>query len=221
VLGWSIFFLAAVVGILLMGWRLLRRATGKAERSDFLRMGNRLHWDTTRFDDLPGPIGVFVQGVLAEPSVASRIDLVCERLAEVDFETRQVPYRLAMLGRTVLVMGGLFGIILVSHAVREHSGSMAGLAFVPILLSSAAALCCRWMGRLVSSDIEFRRGSWDVLSRLLLRSHMPGLCVEGDTLSAAPDDPCYAPTRPKPAMGGSKDRRRRRKINDGVMFGVR
>jgi hypothetical protein len=214
-----VIFSAAVVGILVMGCRLLRRAAACAEVSDFRRVGDRLHWNIEQFGGLAGPVGAFVREVLAETSVAGRIDLVCERLAEVDVETRQVPCRLAMLARTTLVMGGFCGIILVSQAVRDRSGSMVVVGLAPVVLSGAAAFCCRWMGRMVSSELEFRRQSWDLLSRLLLRPHMAGLCVEGGAPDAAPDNGYRACARFARGFGGSRDRRR--KVNDGVMFGVR
>jgi hypothetical protein len=221
VVGWLVISLAAVVGTLVTGYRLQRRAVACAERSDFRGVGNRLDWDVTRFSDLPGPVGAFVREVLAEPSDAGRVDLVCERLAEVDAETRQIPHRLAMLARTVLVMGGLCGISLVAQAVREHSGSTVILGLAPVLISAVAAFCCRWMGRMVSSEIECRRQSWDSLSRLLLRPHMPGLHVEGVSPGTAPDDDRHASVRPTRAIGGGKTRHRQRKVSDRAVFGVR
>jgi hypothetical protein len=177
--GWLILSLVADLGSVLVASQLLRRAVPSRERSDFLRAGSTTSWDVGQLGKLGGPVGAFVMAVLAEPSVVGRIDLVCERLAEVDVETKDIALQMAMLARAVFAMGALFGIVVVAQEIGGASGWMAAWGLAPVGLGATAAVCCHWMGRVASTGAERRRQSWDALSRLLVRPHMPGSCLVG------------------------------------------
>lgn len=179
-IGWSIFSLVTSLVPVLWGWQLLRRALPKGERVDLSCLAKGKRWEAAQLRTLTGTVGDFAREVFAEGTEAGRVDLVCERLASVDAETRQFSVRLRMLGRTVFAGGAFMSILLISQAVQAGVSQRIVIAFAPAVACTASALCCYWMGRVFSSPIEDRRRVWDALSRALVVPHMSGPHMGGD-----------------------------------------
>jgi hypothetical protein len=188
--GWLILSLVTAIAPLLRGWQSLRRALPRDEGLDFLRLGAGAQWQEARLRELEGPVGDFVRTMLSEPSLAGRVDLLCERLAEVDSETSQIAEKFTMLVRTVLAVGGLLSVVIISGAVRERAGIQMAWGLLPTTLAACSAFWCYWMGRAVSSRVRERRRNWDTLCRLLERPHMSGSLPEGDAGSPGADARC-------------------------------
>jgi hypothetical protein len=185
--GWLILSIVAAIAPLLWGWQSLRRALPREEALDFLRLGAAAHWQEARLRELAGPVGDFVRTLLSEPSLAGRVDLLCERLAEVDSETSQIAEKFTMLVRTVLAVGGLLSVVIIGGAVRERAGIQMAWGLLPAALAACSAFWCYWMGRAVSRRVHERRRNWDTLCRLLERPHMSGSLPAGDAGSPGAD----------------------------------
>jgi hypothetical protein len=181
--GWLILSLVALLAPLLWGRRLVQRALPKAEWLDFLRLGKVADWKAARLCSLSGPVGDFVRLVLADPSPGGRVDLVCERLAEVDAETSQLSAQIAMTARTVLAAGGLLSILFVSGAIGKEPAWQVAWGFLPLVTAGQGSFLCYWMGRAASGRVDQRRRNWDALCRVLVRPHMSGPCFAGDAPS--------------------------------------
>ena len=184
-MGWLV--LALVVLSLPIFWasQLLARALPKAEAVDFAQINQWRRCETDaglvrRLVELPGPVGEFARAGHAALDAADRVDVLCERLAEVDTATKSIAAQLSMLTRTVLAAGGFIGIIALISATNEYvSGGFdparSIVAVFPLGLSGVVAFRCHWIGRAISSRIQERRRAWDRLCRLLEGPHMSGL----------------------------------------------
>lgn len=149
--------------------RLVRTALPPCERVDFQHLGTHATWNIERTSSLPGPVGDFVRRVSAENADADRIDLVCEKLGEVDEQTTQIPERLTRLARCVAALGGAISVLMVSRAIGQQGGLAAAAGGGPILIGGAAAFRCWWLGRAAKDRLTLRRQNWDALSRCLLK----------------------------------------------------
>lgn len=181
--GWCILSLVVAVVPLLRGWQLLRHALPRSEQLDFQLLGPASRWQLSAVHNLSGPIGGFVRTFVAEPSLAGRIDLLCERLGEVDSETHQIASQYSTMVRAVLAAGGLLSVIIVTSAVRKQAGWEIVWGLLPALLSALVAFWCYWMGQLVSHRSGERRRNWDALCRMLEGPHMSWPAVAGEAHS--------------------------------------
>jgi hypothetical protein len=181
--GYLILSLVVALVPLLRGRQLQRQALPIDEGKDFLKLGSATQWHRERAASLRGPIGEFVRAVNSETSQFARIDLMCERLADVDSQTRQIAEQYTMLVRTVLALGGLFSVVVVGGAVRARAAWQVAWGLLPFIFAAFSAFWCHWMGRMVSCRVAERRRNWDALSRLLVGPHMSGSHVEGEAHS--------------------------------------
>lgn len=179
-MGYLILSLVVALVPLLWGWQLQRRALPTDEGRDFFQLGTVARWNEERVQGLSGPIGEFVRAVKSEPSQFGRIDLMCERLADVDAQTKQLAVQYTMLVRTVLALGGLLSVVVISGAIRARAAWQIAWGLLPFALAAISAFWCHWMGRVVSCRVGERRRNWDALSRLLVGPHMSGSHVEGE-----------------------------------------
>ncbi len=182
-MGWLILSLVTVLAPLLWSWQMVQRALPKGERLDFLRLGKGAHPQEVQLRSLSGPVGDFVRTVLTDSSPAGRVDLVCERLAEVDAETSQLSAQITMTARTVLAAGGLITIWVIAGTIGQQPGWQIAWGLLPLAIGGQGSFLCHWMGRAASGRVNERRRNWDALCRLLVGPHMSGPCFEGDAPS--------------------------------------
>lgn len=179
-MGWLFLSLVAVLAPLLWSRRLVERALPKEERLDFRCLGKAARSQEAQLRSLSGPVGEFVRTVLTDPSPAGRVDLVCERLAEVDAETSQLSAQIAMTARTILAAGGLITIWVVADAIGQKPGWRVAWGLLPLVIAGQGSFLCHWMGRAASGRVDERRRNWDALCRLLVRPHMSAPRFDGD-----------------------------------------
>lgn len=169
VLGWIVLTSLAASLSILCAHKLVKRALPSRECLDFQRFGSSANWRIEQSEALSGPVGEFVRRLSVEITEADRIDLVCQRIAEIDEQTTLVPERLGMLARCMLAFGGTIAVVMASRAIGQHDAVAACVAMVPLMLGGMAAFRCWWLGRTSREPIAQRRRNWDTLSRVLLR----------------------------------------------------
>jgi hypothetical protein len=157
----------------LLAYLHVLRADPKGERLDFLSAGNSADWDLEHFCTLRGPVGQFVRKIVAETTIGEKVDLICERIADVDAQTNQSDQRFAMLARMALAAGGFAGVVLTSQGIRQAAMADTTWGILAFLLAAVFALSCYWMGRLARHAALARRCAWDALEVMLLRRYLP------------------------------------------------
>lgn len=183
VIAWLFLSLVVSLASLWIGRTWSERASARLEVVDFKAVSGCTRWDVDRLRRLPGPVGEFVRQWQAETAEALRLDLLCERLSDVDVDTRQIATRLGRLGRLQVAVGMLLGIVLVLQSLRDSTPSVAFLGVAPPAAGLLSAFLLNWMGRAAGQAAESRRREWDALSRWLMRPHMIRSCeVVGDPL---------------------------------------
>jgi hypothetical protein len=158
-----------VVMITLTGvMRIVRRAVppGEMEELEVLARRNPESMDSVA---LTGSVWRFVESVRLEPTLSLRMDLIAERLSEVDLDTTAVAARVGMWARVALYFGA--GATVAS--VGRHLGRPLGIeslgVFGPFLLGAGMASTCLWLGRWANARAGQRRWAWDRLSATRLR----------------------------------------------------
>lgn len=172
-IGWIVATLLAAYWSTRFAHGLIRGALPANEPFDLPRLASLASWNLERCVSLPGPVGDFVRRVSAQTTDADRIDLICERLAEVDEQTTQIPKQLTMLARCIAALGGAVSVLMASRAIGQQAGLAAVAGVLPMLIGGAAAFRCWSLGRAAKARITQRRRNWDTLSRCLLQQ--PGV----------------------------------------------
>ncbi|MGC4065404.1 MAG: hypothetical protein QM784_12300 [Polyangiaceae bacterium] len=125
--------------------------------------------ESANFGASRGTVWQFVESVRVEPALVVRADLVAERLAEVDWETRGVALRVGMWARVALYFGAAASVVSVCKVLGRPLGVDVLAAFVPFSLGAAAASVGFWVGRWADTQATQRRWAWDRLSAAQLR----------------------------------------------------
>lgn len=167
--------LSAAVGIVACGLstRMYWVAAARSEMRQLRRVKFRSEDVPEVPDDLPGPLGEFLRTVRAEATRAGRVDLLAERMAQVDDETSGIGMRIRMWARVVLFSAGALSLVALGECLRQPQSHSFLQALMPIALGSAVAVGLYRVGRTAGVEVESRRQAWDALSDALLRPLLP------------------------------------------------
>lgn len=163
--------MAVATGALAMGFsaHLAVRAVSKDELGQ-LRLGLRsLARDAEWGNGVPGAVGQFLRQLSLESREAERVELLRERLAEVDWATWGVAGRIGAWGRVALFSGSAAAIGQLSSTMAASQPGLSAYALIPFACGALFAVGCHWIGRATGKAAEERRQAWDALSAAIVR----------------------------------------------------
>jgi hypothetical protein len=143
------------------------------EMAELRKISLKPTWGIEELLRLSGPVGQFVRDIRGETVRSVVIEMVSERLSEVDNATWEVEKRVGMWARVTFFSGVGCSVAYLCERLGSVPGLPLARLLLPFTIGATSALVCGWIGRVAGGAASERRRAWDTLSAALLRPLLP------------------------------------------------